>query len=407
MSPADDLLKKLRRLPANMVCCNCDSDAQRGIGFSNICVAFRTFVCDYCKTSHQAISHRVKSVSMSEWTLDEVRELSAERGGGNDAARNTWLANAPAIGSRYPGGSRPKKGDKIEIFKQFILDCYEHGKFKGDAGGSKNLTAGAGSSSGPWGPASTAAHGAPATPAAAAAPAFDLFAESAPTTAPTSAAHSSSAFGDFDAFTGNPQPATQAHTGLNNPVPHVFGDISMLASPRTMASKGAGAAVDPFSSLGTTSSATTNGGYGHNGTLMNQSTGNGSFGSGRSMGGMNGMGGNANPMGGMGGMNGMGGNANPMGAMGGMNSMGGNANPMGGMGGMGLTAPQGTMSMNGPNSRQGAASSESSISTSRTNVSTAFAFDPTQMSSLGPAPTAQSSSAPKKSQDAFASLSFM
>ena len=59
MAPADDLLKKLRRLPGNMVCSNCNTTAPKGIGFGNICVAFRTFVCNYCKTSHQAISHRV------------------------------------------------------------------------------------------------------------------------------------------------------------------------------------------------------------------------------------------------------------------------------------------------------------------------------------------------------------
>jgi hypothetical protein len=124
------VLKKLRRLDGNMRCPNCDSRAAQGIGFGNICVKYKTFVCDMCKTSHQAISHRVKSVSMSTWTMDEVRELMDEYGGGNDAARHTWLANAPPCGSRYNGGNRPREGDKIEHFKQFVIDCYELGKFR-------------------------------------------------------------------------------------------------------------------------------------------------------------------------------------------------------------------------------------------------------------------------------------
>lgn len=61
---------------------------------------YKTFVCDLCKTSHQAISHRVKSLTMSTWTLDEVKELEDQSGGGNNAARHIWLLNAPAIGSR-------------------------------------------------------------------------------------------------------------------------------------------------------------------------------------------------------------------------------------------------------------------------------------------------------------------
>ena len=37
---------------------------------------------------------------MSTWTMEEANELSDEMGGGNDAARHTWLSNAPNCGSR-------------------------------------------------------------------------------------------------------------------------------------------------------------------------------------------------------------------------------------------------------------------------------------------------------------------
>ena len=113
-----------------MKCPNCGTSAPPGIGFGNMCVKYKTFICDLCKTSHQAISHRVKSFSMSAWTMDEVMELTIERNGGNYVALHVWLGNAPPPGGKYPGGYRPKEGDRVEIFKQFITDCYEHGKFR-------------------------------------------------------------------------------------------------------------------------------------------------------------------------------------------------------------------------------------------------------------------------------------
>ena len=52
------------------------------------------------KTSHQAISHRVKSITMSNWTLEEVLELTDQKGGGNNAALHVWLQKSPPIGQR-------------------------------------------------------------------------------------------------------------------------------------------------------------------------------------------------------------------------------------------------------------------------------------------------------------------
>lgn len=67
---------------------------------------------------------------MSNWTMEEVDALTSRRNGGNEAALRTWLQNAPPVGGKYSGGFRPKAGDRVEVYKQFILDCYEHGKFK-------------------------------------------------------------------------------------------------------------------------------------------------------------------------------------------------------------------------------------------------------------------------------------
>ena len=534
MAPADDLLKKLRRLPANMVCANCGSDAQKGIGFGSICVAFKTFVCDYCKTSHQAISHRVKSVSMSEWTMDEVRELTAERGGGNDAARNIWLANAPAIGKKYNGGTRPKKGDRIDFFKQFTLDCYELGKFKGDAAGANSLVIGGsndrsndktkmnGSSKattkmsvsnfdgnnanplkgGPWGP-SVAASQQPDVKAAA--PSIDLlgFEDSVPIessdggfdfidsgflsapntttdtfcafsgTTTTSLAQSTCSddlFGSnsddfsFDAFGSNihannetkskndDQSTFHSNSGISMPVtglnkPEVLitgvlfghgttavGGVSSLASPRSMSLNASTATItnlcsaDPFSSLGNGSTqSSVNASVGVSGTAsygVSQPTDMNS-----QMGGQLEMSGQWRKQPQMGGMlPHMGGMLPLMGGMQPQKQMcmndNGHLQPNSGLtasagmqnGGMsaGMTTPQGSMSLSGSNTRVGTSfgmpNQSIMTSNSRNTVSTAFAFDPMQLSSLGEtnssdAPTAGQPAKKAEHQDIFASLS--
>jgi len=73
--------------------------------YHNFSCACDLFFADECeiivgKTSHQAISHRVKSITMSNWTMDEVNELTDQRCGGNNAALHIWLQNSPPIGQR-------------------------------------------------------------------------------------------------------------------------------------------------------------------------------------------------------------------------------------------------------------------------------------------------------------------
>ena len=65
--------------------------------------------------------------------MDEVNELMDKNSGGNAAAVHVWLQKAPKCGQKYPGGARPKEGDRVEVFKQFVLDAYEYGKFRADA----------------------------------------------------------------------------------------------------------------------------------------------------------------------------------------------------------------------------------------------------------------------------------
>ena len=64
--PGRDLEKELnalRKRAENKQCPNCA--AEERYGFKSACVKFDTFVCGDCKAGHQAISHRIKGVSMS------------------------------------------------------------------------------------------------------------------------------------------------------------------------------------------------------------------------------------------------------------------------------------------------------------------------------------------------------
>ena len=126
-SAAEKKIKKLARLPSNTVCANCGTSKK--FGFSTVCIKYFTFVCNNCKSSHQAISHRCKSLTMSSWSDEEVAELERK---GNDYARRTWLKHAPPVGQ----GGRPKEGDSIDVFKRFVVDVYERKRYYGEDEGS-------------------------------------------------------------------------------------------------------------------------------------------------------------------------------------------------------------------------------------------------------------------------------
>eukprot|EP00306_Pavlova_sp_CCMP459_P024713 CAMPEP_0185542562 /NCGR_PEP_ID=MMETSP1381-20130426/2690_1 /TAXON_ID=298111 /ORGANISM="Pavlova sp., Strain CCMP459" /LENGTH=379 /DNA_ID=CAMNT_0028154573 /DNA_START=58 /DNA_END=1193 /DNA_ORIENTATION=+ len=120
-------LDRIRKDPANRVCPNCLKEDK--MGFDAVCWAFKTFVCSSCKSSHQAYSHRCKSVRMSNWTRDEVEQLKTEKGGGNAMCQATWLGNLQAT-----GGPRPKPGDEDKVFKRFVDDAYNNRMYYKEGG---------------------------------------------------------------------------------------------------------------------------------------------------------------------------------------------------------------------------------------------------------------------------------
>jgi Putative GTPase activating protein for Arf len=132
LTAAEQKVRKLARLPSNCECANCGTTKK--FGFSTVCIKYFTFVCNNCKSSHQAISHRCKSLTMSSWSDAEAAELQQK---GNDYARRTWLKNAPPVGV----GGRPKEGDHVDVFKRFVVDVYERKRYYGEDDGAPAASA--------------------------------------------------------------------------------------------------------------------------------------------------------------------------------------------------------------------------------------------------------------------------
>ena len=60
---------------------------------------------------------------MSTWTLKEVRALSEKHGGGNKCCKAKWLASGDV--EKY----RPKPGDSLDKYKNFVRMAYEEKMF--------------------------------------------------------------------------------------------------------------------------------------------------------------------------------------------------------------------------------------------------------------------------------------
>ena len=56
-------------------------------GFKNVCTKFGTFVCDGCKSAHQGISHRCKTIGQATFTAEDIALMRK----GNDFAEKSWL----------------------------------------------------------------------------------------------------------------------------------------------------------------------------------------------------------------------------------------------------------------------------------------------------------------------------
>lgn len=120
----EKIIRGLMKLPPNRKCINCNS-----VGPQYVCTNFWTFICLSCSGIHREFTHRVKSVSMSKFTTQEVQALEQ---GGNQRARDIYLKDWDWQRMRLPINTNP---DRI---REFIRTVYVDKKY---AGGSSNKPA--------------------------------------------------------------------------------------------------------------------------------------------------------------------------------------------------------------------------------------------------------------------------
>ncbi|XP_064408957.1 arf-GAP domain and FG repeat-containing protein 2 isoform X4 [Latimeria chalumnae] len=110
------LSKRVRELggsPANRHCFECE---QRGVTYIDITVG--TFICTSCSGILRGLNppHRVKSISMTTFTEQEVEFLQAH---GNEVCRKTWLGLFDSRATVIPDSRDPQK------LKEFLQEKYE------------------------------------------------------------------------------------------------------------------------------------------------------------------------------------------------------------------------------------------------------------------------------------------
>ncbi|XP_021733215.1 probable ADP-ribosylation factor GTPase-activating protein AGD14 [Chenopodium quinoa] len=113
----EKIIRGLMKLPPNRRCINCNS-----LGPQYVCTNFWTFVCMICSGIHREFTHRVKSVSMSKFTSQEVEAL---QNGGNQRAREIYLKDWDLHRQRQPNNS------DVDKVREFIKSVYINRKYAG------------------------------------------------------------------------------------------------------------------------------------------------------------------------------------------------------------------------------------------------------------------------------------
>ncbi|CAN6289590.1 unnamed protein product [Urochloa humidicola] len=111
------IVRGLLKLPPNRRCVNCN-----GLGPQYVCTSFWTFVCVSCSGIHREFTHRVKSVSMSTFSTQEVEALQK---GGNQQARESFLKDFDTQKMRLPDSSN------IGSLREFIKAVYVERRYAG------------------------------------------------------------------------------------------------------------------------------------------------------------------------------------------------------------------------------------------------------------------------------------
>lgn len=109
-----DRIRTIQRADkANKQCANCTE-----MGPVYICTDFHTFICTECSGLHRELSHKVKSISMSNWTRDEVDALG--NSGCNTKDHELYLANFD--GKAFPQPTSSNRSRLREYIRAKYID---------------------------------------------------------------------------------------------------------------------------------------------------------------------------------------------------------------------------------------------------------------------------------------------
>ncbi|XP_039027119.1 probable ADP-ribosylation factor GTPase-activating protein AGD14 [Hibiscus syriacus] len=114
----EKIIRSLMKLPSNLRCINCNSQ-----GPQYVCTNFWTFVCSTCGGIHREFSHRVKSVSMSTFTAEDVKGL---REGGNEHAKQVYFKELDSRHRSLPDNCN------VEGLGKFIKHVYVDRRYSGE-----------------------------------------------------------------------------------------------------------------------------------------------------------------------------------------------------------------------------------------------------------------------------------
>mmetsp|Transcript_14525 Transcript_14525/g.25818 ORF Transcript_14525/g.25818 Transcript_14525/m.25818 type:complete len:353 (-) Transcript_14525:3-1061(-) len=112
-----------RKTKENRFCFEC---GERGPSY--VCLNFNTFVCTSCSGILREFSYRVKGISMSTFTDEEMAQI---RDGGNAKARSIWLAKHKS--KDFP---EPTPGQRDAI-RKFIMYKYQDKRWYKSSGSKK------------------------------------------------------------------------------------------------------------------------------------------------------------------------------------------------------------------------------------------------------------------------------
>ena len=120
----EKMLREMSHRAGNKQCMTCVGHGGRAPQY--VCVAFGTFVCTACAGVHRDFQFRVKSISSSKFSKEEV-QLANEVG--NDAARASFLAGW--YGTENERSCPMVENTKTAPLKNFIRQVFVERRFEG------------------------------------------------------------------------------------------------------------------------------------------------------------------------------------------------------------------------------------------------------------------------------------